>query len=189
MDIFQLLRQLSAEKVSSSLGRSAEDSLLEAKIKNFVDKDIGENENSTILSLKSYAEIQNGFGVNHTFTRSATPLILAACFGRASLVEFFLSRGADINATDSYNRSALIWAADRGDLDTALCLIKYGADLEVKESLYESTALNWAAWRGRVEVVKVLAQAGAAPDSPNKFGDRAIELSSGPRAVEIVDIL
>ena len=54
MDIFHLLRQLSTEKVSSSIGRSAEDSLLEAKIKNFVDKDIGENENSTILSLRSY---------------------------------------------------------------------------------------------------------------------------------------
>ena len=175
MDIFHLLRQLSTEKVSSSLGRSAEDSLLEAKIKNFVDKDIGENENSTILSLKSYAEIQNGFEVNHT--RSATPLILAACFGRTSLVEFFLSHGADINATDSHNRSALIWAADRGDLHTAVCLIEHGADLEVKGSLYRSTALNWAAYRGHLEVVKVLVNAGAVLDTPNRYGSTALYLS------------
>ena len=188
MDIFHLLDQLRIEKVVvNNLSGNAEE--LEGKIKNIVCTELSERGESEILSLRSPGTVKiqvTRSGLDCDYTSDATPLLVAACFGQTRLVEFFLSRGADINATDCHNRSALIWAADRGDLDTALCLIKYGADLEVKESLYESTALNWAAWRGRVEVVKVLAQAGAAPDSPNKFGDWAKDLSS---ALEIEDIL
>ena len=115
------------------------------KVKKLVDRDIQEHGRSTILNL--------------SFTSEATPLIFAAYRGQTTLVEFFLSRGADINARAIHHRTALIWAADRGDLETALCLIKHGADLEVKENRYGSTALNWAAWKKRPSVVKALVEA------------------------------
>ena len=112
MDIFELINSGKKEKV-----------------KELVDRDIQEHGRSTILNF-----YESKF--------ESTPLIWAACLGRTSLVEFFLSRGADINARDIHNRTALIWAAAKGDLETALCLINHGADLEVKENEYESTALN-----------------------------------------------
>ena len=131
MDIFHLLDQLKIEKVEgNNLSGNAED--LEAKIKNLVHTEISESGESKILSLRSKTHFANSEMTYFCdYTSDATPLLVAACFGQTPLVEFFLSRGADINATDCHNRSALIWAADRGDLDTALCLIKYGADLEV----------------------------------------------------------
>ena len=118
--------------------------LMEAKVKELVDRDIRKHGMSTILGLESPDHMELPVAQSDVeYTSGATPLIWAACQGRTTLVEFFLSRGADINATDSHNRTALIWAADRGDLETTLCLIKHGADLETKELKYESTALNW----------------------------------------------
>ena len=133
MDIFHLLDQLKIEKVEgNNLSGNAEE--LEGKIKNIVCTELSERGESEILSLRSPGTVKiqvTRSGLDCDYTSDATPLLVAACFGQTRLVEFFLSRGADINATDCHNRSALIWAADRGDLDTALCLIKYGADLEV----------------------------------------------------------
>ena len=112
MDIFELINSGKKEKV-----------------KELVDRDIQEHGRSTILNV-----YESKF--------ESTPLIWAACLGRTSLVEFFLSHGADINARDIHNRTALIWAADRGDLETTLCLIKHGADLEAKESTALSLELG-----------------------------------------------
>ena len=181
MDIFLLLGSRVEEKgIGWALVLSLESpraDLMEEKIKELVDRDIQEHGRSTILSLQS--PVLTDLTVTQSeeeYTSKATPLIWAACLGRTTLVEFFLSRGADINATDSHNRTALIWAADRGDLKTTLCLIKHGADLEIKENRYLSTALNWAAWRGRPGVVKALVEAGAVIDTLNIFGHPAIEL-------------
>ena len=161
MDIFELINSGKKEKV-----------------KELVDRDIQEHGRSTILNF-----YESKF--------ESTPLIWAACLGRTSLVEFFLSRGADINARDIHNRTALIWAADRGDVETALCLINHGADLEVKENEYESTALNWAAWRKRLGVVKALVDAGAVIDTPNFNGQTALQLGLGvdDDGLEITEVL
>ena len=178
MDIFHLLGNEVEDKDSSILSwKSPEANLVEEKIKKLVDRDIQKHGRSTILSFRSVRNRK--LPVNQSdeeYTSEATPLILAACKGQTSLVEFFLSRGADINATDSHNRTALIWAADRGDLETALCLIKHGADIEAKENGFGSTALNWAAWRKRPGVVKALVEAGAVIVTPNKHGATALDM-------------
>ena len=167
--------------------------LMEAKVKELVDRDIQKHGMSTVLRLESPCRMELPVAQSYVeYTSGATPLIWAASQGRTTLVEFFLSRGADINATDSHNRTALIWAADRGDLETTLCLIKLGADLEAKENLFKSTALNWAAWRKRPRVVKALVEAGAVIDTPNKLGSTALELgvmSADDSSFKITQIL
>ena len=162
----------------------------EEKVKELVDRDIQKHGRSTFLTFKSPDHIELSVTESvEEYTTESTPLIWAACQGRTTLVEFFLSRGADINATDSHNRTALIWAADRGDLETALCLIKHGADLEKKGSTYTSTALNWAAYRSHPAVVKALVDAGAVIDTPNEFGNTALELTLYTHNLEIADLL
>ena len=177
MDIFQLLGTMVKEKDPEereqgtiiSLEKPRPD-VVEEKVKKLVERDIEEHGKSRVLNIKSSINLPVTQSVSDTdsVTSEATPLIWAACQGRTTLVEFFLSRGADINATDSYNRTALIWAADLGDLETVKCLIKHGADLEKKDLRYKSTALNWAAYQTHPGVVKVLVEAGAVIDSPNK---------------------
>ena len=189
MDIFHLLGNEVEDKDSSILSwKSPEANLVDQKIRKLVDRDIQKRGRSTILSFKSVRNMKRPVNQSdEEYTSEATPLIWAACKGQTSLVEFFLSRGADINATDIHNRTALIWTADRGDLETALCLIKHGADLEAKENRYLSTALNWAAWRKHPGVVKALVEAGAVIDTPNKYGSTALEL--GYEELEITEIL
>ena len=180
MDIFHLLgkeedyREHGGGRILSVESPRAD--LVEEKVKELVDRDIQKHGRSTILGFKSPSNIKLPVTQSPAlFTYESTPLIWAACLGRTSLVEFFLSRGADINATDIHNRTALIWAADRGDLATTLCLIKHGADLELKEeNRYKSTALNWAAWRKHPSVVKALVEAGAVIDAPNRYGATAL---------------
>ena len=43
-----------------------------------------------------------------------TPLMLASSFGDLSMVEFFVSKGADIDATDKYGMSAIAYAKRMG---------------------------------------------------------------------------
>ena len=188
MDIFHLLGNVVEDKFILSL-KSPEANLVEEKIRKLVDKDIQKRGRSTILSFKSQSNKRCPVSqsLHEEYTSKATPLIWAACKGQTTLVEFFLSRGADVNARDIHNRTALIWAADRGDLEMALCLIKHGADLEAKEKRFESTALNWAAYMLHPPVVKALVDAGAVIDTPNKFGSTALELGVG--SFEITEIL
>ena len=181
MDIFHLLgkeedyREHGGGRILSVESPRAD--LVEEKVKELVDRDIQKHGRSTILGFKSPSNIKLPVTQSPAlFTYESTPLIWAACLGRTSLVEFFLSRGADINATGTQKRTALIWAADRGDLETTLCLIKHGADLEAKESTALSTALNWAAWRQRPSIVKALVEAGAVTDTPNIHGNTALDL-------------
>ena len=110
-----LSEQLSNMDLFSHIAFSLINSGEEEKVKKLVDKDIQEHGRSTILTLKH---------------QNRTPLLWAAHLGQTTLVEFLLSRGADSNAREKHNRTALICAADRGDLETALCLIKHGADLK-----------------------------------------------------------
>ena len=197
MDIFLLLGSRVEENgIGGALVLSLESpraDLMEEKVKELVDRDIQENGKSTILSLNSPNLTDLPVTLSFMcYTSEATPLIWAACLGRTTLVEFFLSRGANINATDSHNRTALIWAADRGDLETTLCLIKHGADLELKENIHESTALNWAAYRSHPGLVKALVEAGAVLDVPNIYGSTALELGvtdGDDPSFEIAEIL
>ena len=154
MEIFHLLikgENYREHGHGGGLVESPRADLMEEKVKGLVDRDIQKHGRSTFLSFKSPNDIELPVTQSdEEYTAESTPLIWAACQGRTNLVKFFLSRVVDINATDIHNWTALIWAADRGDLETVLCLIKHGADLEAKEEeRYKSTALNWAAWRKR----------------------------------------
>jgi hypothetical protein len=60
------------------------------------------------------------------------------------------------------NTSQLIEAAKAADIDRVQALIERGDDLEQKDS-YGWTALNWAAGRGDLAIVRFLLEAGANP--------------------------
>ena len=194
MDIFQLLGTIVKEEdpeereqaIFISLEKPRPD-VVEEKVKKLVERDIEEHGKSRVLNIKSSIKLYVNHSVIENHTSEATPLIWAACQGRTTLVEFFLSRGANINATDNHDRTALIWAADIGDLETVKCLIKHGADLEKKDLRYKSTALNWAAYQTHPCVVEVLVEAGAVIDSPNNYGQTALGL--GFPNLEIIEIL
>ena len=74
-----------------------------------------------------------------------------------------------INATDFHGRTALHWAAARGDSYAVDTLLTFGADLEIADNL-GSTALHYSAWN-KTRCLELLLTSGANPNCKNKNGD------------------
>ncbi|KAG0411644.1 hypothetical protein HPB47_011248, partial [Ixodes persulcatus] len=64
-----------------------------------------------------------------------TPLHCAAMFDHVELVEYLVSEGASMTATDKEGRSVILLAAARGAWKTVTTLLTLGADLTVKDNL------------------------------------------------------
>lgn len=84
------------------------------------------------------------------------------------IIKLFLNNGADVNATNSTGHTALIYAAQLGDLSTVFALLKHGAKLDAISTSYypgigehQQTALDAAACYGRLDMVEFLLNANA----------------------------
>lgn len=84
------------------------------------------------------------------------------------IIKLFLDEGADVNAANSTGHTALIYAAQLGDLSTAFTLLKHGAKLDAISTFnYDDigqshqTALDGAACYGRLDMVEFLLNANA----------------------------
>ena len=94
---------------------------------------------------------------------SGTPLMMAAKkFGGTETMALLLSRGAAINGTDQYGRTALMIAAKHGRAENLAFLLEHGADPTARNTLEKDpTALALARAYGRDEAVRLLMAAGA----------------------------
>jgi peptide-methionine (S)-S-oxide reductase len=85
---------------------------------------------------------------------------LSAQFGRTEIVGILLAHGADPNRLNSPGLHAhstpLHQAACGGHLDTVRCLVKHGALLDIRDTIWNGTALDWARYCGKNEVAQYL---------------------------------
>jgi ankyrin repeat protein len=98
-------------------------------------------------------------------------LINAAIDRDIPTVERLLSEGAIPDLTDRQGWTALHFAAQNNDAETAKILLKHGAPLESRD-LFGNTPL-WRAvfsYRGAADCISVLLDAGANPDLANDHG-------------------
>lgn len=72
-----------------------------------------------------------------------------------AIVQAFLAKGSDPNATDRNGGTALIWAVARGDIDAVRLLIDAGAAVNTEDS-HGMTALEMARSKHRDEIVALL---------------------------------
>lgn len=90
--------------------------------------------------------LEYGADVNETMDRfcvGATPLHVTSILGLTDTVKDLLSRGANVEARDSDNRTPLFWAVStmhdcpkwRGRDEIVKMLLEHGADIEVRETL------------------------------------------------------
>lgn len=85
----------------------------------------------------------------------------AARLGDLAAVKAALERGAEIDARDRYQATALYLAARAGHLEVVRFLAERGADVNAAESFYDSRPLDSALSNGHVEVAKALLAFGA----------------------------
>ena len=104
--------------------------------------------------------------VNAVDENGRTPLHLAAGFGREEAVRLLLQRGADINAADASDRSAVDYAflAERasGTARLTRLLVSEGAEFDANATLYgRSRLLDLVVSPGNLEMVRFLVEQGA----------------------------
>ncbi|KAI8391245.1 uncharacterized protein BYT42DRAFT_610492 [Radiomyces spectabilis] len=63
-----------------------------------------------------------------------TPLIYAACFGKAEIAQALLTAGANIDIQDSFGWSALMWATSNNHNDLVKILLEHGASAQTKSA-------------------------------------------------------
>jgi hypothetical protein len=87
-------------------------------------------------------------------------LIEAIKKGYAPIVQAFLAKGANVNATDGDGGTPLIWAVARGRPETVRLLLESGADVGARDA-DGMTALVLARRRNAQELAEILLAAGA----------------------------
>lgn len=90
-------------------------------------------------------------------------LHVAAQLGHAPIIKTLLIEGADMDHVDEKGRSPLHLASMKGDVPSVLTLLAAGADLALRFPFNEHSisALDVAAWFGRVRVLQILIERGA----------------------------
>ena len=102
-----------------------------------------------------------------------TALHQAARIGHTPVVTRLLDAGWSLEARSGRGFTPLAWAAERGQLGTAKCLLLRGANMDT-QSDYKSTPLHRASYIiGHNEVIKTLLQCGANQQIRNKEGRTA----------------
>lgn len=102
------------------------------------------------------------------------PIIFARS-GQLNELEYVLGLGGDVNEKDDDNRTALYWAAEKGQTEVVSFLLSRGAAIDIYESENGYTALTTAAASGHSDIVEVLLDGGA--DIEDKDYDGITSLS------------
>jgi hypothetical protein len=101
--------------------------------------------------------------------------------------------GADINARDRHNQTALMLAATEGHAPVVEWLVRHGAALD-QAAKYGLTALMLAVVRGHGEIVRILVDAGAdltlrGSGAPGFAGLAALDLAVARNNREMIEVL
>ena len=92
--------------------------------------------------------------VNARDKRGTPPLMYAAAIGSVRAMKLLLRGGADPNAKNDFDTTALIWGA--GDIEKVRLLIGKGADVNARSKLGRTALMTAAYHDGSSSIVKVL---------------------------------
>lgn len=92
-------------------------------------------------------------------------LLMYACHpdsgGQPEIAAWLIEQGANLDAQDVYGNTALIFASQNRQVDSAKLLIEHGASLDVKDAIFGFPALMHACQLDQPEIAKSLIEHGA----------------------------
>ena len=119
--------------------------------------------------------------------RGATPLMHAAAFGNLETLKLLLEAGADVNARNDFDATALLWAAR--DPEKARLLIERGADVTVKSKQGQTPLMAASLHRGSSLIVALMVAKGADVNVKGPRDITALGFASAVGDVESVRLL
>lgn len=123
-----------------------------------------------------------------SFDPATTRLFAAVSEQDVSAAESAVAEGADVEARDSYGRSALMRAVVNRDDAMALKLLGLGADPNHTDDFQESAYLRSSA-EGMIAVLRSSIEHGADLEATNHMGSTALSVASENGRVESVRVL
>ena len=132
--------------------------------------------------------ILEGSHVNSRSKTGKTPLMLVASDDHESVeaVQLLLDHGAEVNAWNDMQWTALMLASRRGFIHIVRILLDNGASID-SQSRKRETALSVASAQGNAKIVHLLLDRGTSTGSPN--GNRALVIACSFDRYEVVQIL
>ncbi|XP_019859250.1 PREDICTED: ankyrin repeat domain-containing protein 50-like, partial [Amphimedon queenslandica] len=142
----------------------------------------------TDIDLEGMASIG---GTSYTLCRigSHSPLSIAAYNSKTEVVRLLLSSGANVDAVDEHNRSALFWSAFHGSMTMTKVLLDYEADMNLLTKKSRSTVLMGATSTGRLDIVKLLVSRGASWKVANEDGLTALDIAKKDNHEHLIQYL
>ncbi|EHK41445.1 hypothetical protein TRIATDRAFT_321663 [Trichoderma atroviride IMI 206040] len=140
---------------------------------------------------------------NTKFPKGFTTLMMTAYFGLQTAVQSLLKIDVDINCQDdTYQRSALSWAARNGFHNIAKLLIRGTrfrlgaiklpfrkvAEIDLVD-IYGRTPLSYAVWDGNMTMVGLLLNAGAVIHVKDEVGGTPMSYAIWNQNEQVIDIL
>ena len=122
--------------------------------------------------------VEQGIDINHCDKNGFTAVHCAAEKGNLDVLKLFKASGANIHAQSESGHSSIMSASlGTGDCDTVRWLINEGVDVNHcnRKGL---TAVHFAAWKGNVDVLKLLKDSGANIHVQTVNGGNSIMLAS-----------
>ena len=90
-----------------------------------------------------------------------TPLSLAASNGSIAMIEALVAATASVNIPTTTGATPLMAAATSGSVDAVQVLLDHNAFVNARETANGQTALMFAAWENRADVIRRLVERGA----------------------------
>ena len=116
-------------------------------------------------------------------------LIQAARQGNLARVQALLSQGANVNATDVQNTTALIYAVQGGHREIVAILREFGADINKSKQPQGLSPLMLAAALNHSEILAQIIAAGANVNQVNQDGTPALMIATYKGHIAIAEQL
>nr|XP_016928710.1 kinase D-interacting substrate of 220 kDa isoform X5 [Drosophila suzukii] len=144
-------------------------------------------DNNDISGLRAILDSRH-LTIDDRDENATTVLMVVAGRGLTAFVREFLARGADVQAEDLDNWTALLCASRNGHFDVVQLLLDHGAEVEHRD-MGGWTSLMWAAYRGHTELVRLLLDKGADGNAHGNYHLGALLWAAGRGYKDIVELL
>jgi len=94
---------------------------------------------SIIFCHQSFLEffLENGLELNRKHS-SMEPIHYSSKYGHLKIVDYLISRGANVNARDEYDQTPLHFASENGHLSVVEYLLDHGADIDAQDESHDN---------------------------------------------------